>query len=133
MTPLTICESIYKTTIVLKCSYTLASKLMDQLKVFVGMAIFLSQMVTSPCITSVSNSAPIAARCKPRREMDPLAIYPHSAGEAHGGHEGSSDRTCYLAYIIHPTLSPHVCMPWTYNASTAMYFYGKHIIIFTEV
>lgn len=56
---------------------------MDQVKVFVGMAIFLSQMATSPGITSVSNSALIAARCKSQREMDPLSIYPHSAGESH--------------------------------------------------
>lgn len=77
---------------------------MDQLKVFVGTAIFLSQMATTPGITSVSNSAPISARSKSRREMDPLSIYPHSAGEAHGGQEGSSDRTCYLVHIIHPTL-----------------------------
>lgn len=39
----------------------------------------------------------------PRGEMDPLSIYPHSAGEAHGGQEGSGDRTCYFAHIIHPT------------------------------
>lgn len=37
-----------------------ASKLMDQLKVFVGMAIFLSQMVPSPGIASVSNTTQIS-------------------------------------------------------------------------
>lgn len=37
---------------------------MDQLKVFVGMAIFLSQMATSHGITFVSNSALISAHCR---------------------------------------------------------------------
>lgn len=88
MTLLTICERIYENTTGWKSSSTLALKLMDQLKVFVGMAIFLSQMATSPGITSVSNSALISAHCKSRREMDALSIYPHSAGGTHGGARG---------------------------------------------
>lgn len=58
MTPLTVCESICEhKTGWRRRSSTLASKLMDQLKVFVGMVIFLSRMATSPASTSVSNSA----------------------------------------------------------------------------
>lgn len=95
---------LYKATAWWNFCYAPASKLMDQLKVFVDMAIFLSQMATSTGPTSVSNSALISAHCKSRREVDTLYIYLHSAGEAHGGQEGSSDRTCYFVHIIHPTL-----------------------------
>lgn len=61
-------------------------------------------MATSRDITSVSNSALYQHAVSPWGEMDPLSIYPHSAGEAHGGQEGSSDRTCYFVRVIHPTL-----------------------------
>ena len=58
MTPLTICKSTYEhKTGWRRRSYTRASELMDQLKVFVGMVIFLSRMATSRASTSVSNSA----------------------------------------------------------------------------
>lgn len=105
MSPLTVCESIYENTTGLKCSYTPALKLMDQLKGFVGMAIFLSQMATSPGITSVSNSAlwyqhAVSPQWKWTHTLFILTV----KGEAHGGQEGSHDRTCYLVHIIHPTL-----------------------------
>ena len=101
----TICGSEYETPEPWNYSCTAVSKLMDQLKVFVGMAIFLSQMVTSHGITSVSNSASYQHAVKSRGEMDPLAIYPHSVGEAHGGHDdGSSDKSCYFVRITHPLL-----------------------------
>lgn len=103
MSPLTACESLYEKPTGRKCSYTVALKLMDQLKGFVGMAIFLSQMATCPGITSVSNSV-ISARRKSFTEMDPLSGYPQSEEEAHGEHEGSADGTCYFLHNIYPTL-----------------------------
>lgn len=103
MSPLTACESLYERPTGRKWSYTVALKLMDQLKGFVGMAIFLSQMATRLGITSVSNSV-ISARRKSFTEMDPLSGSPQSEEEAHGDQEGSTNPTCYFLRNIYPTL-----------------------------
>lgn len=127
MTPQTICGSIYETSAGWNYSYTQASKLMDQLKVFVGTAIFLSQMATSRGITSVSNSAPYQQTLSLRGEMDPLFSYPHSAGEAHGGQESSSKGTCYFVHIILPALSPllHAAVTMHYNHCSVLWSFQR--------
>jgi len=81
---------------------------MDQLKAFVGMAIFLSQMATGPGITSVSNSAPISALCKSWREMDPLSFCPHSAGRLMEGKRAAVTEHVISYILLIPLGSFHM-------------------------
>lgn len=110
MTPLTICESICEhKTGWKRRSYTPASKLMDQLKVFVGMVIFLSRMATSPASTSVSNSALwYQHTVSPGRGNGPtLQFIPTVQGKLMEGKRAAVTVVLFCT-VINPTLFPQV-------------------------
>lgn len=130
MTPLTICESVCENTAGGRCSYTLASKLMDQLKAFVGMAIFLSQMATSRGITSVSNSALISARFKsPEGNGPTLDLSPQCGGSSWRARGQQWQNMLFCTYYSSHTVPAVWCMLEICSASTAEYPYWEHVLI----
>lgn len=79
----------------------LTSKLMDEQKVFVGVAHFINQMATSCGITSVSNSALLSAGCNSLRKMSPLAVYPHRAVELMEGKSVAETEHLFTIFLSH--------------------------------
>lgn len=110
MTPQTICGSIYETSAGWNYSYTRESKLMDQLKVFVGMAIFLSQMATSRGITSGSNSAPYQQTVSLRGENGPtLYLSPQCRGSSERAREQQQESMLFCTYYSSHTVPSVGC------------------------